>query len=138
VSAAMAEVFAVVGAVASIIQLADVALQLSKTLYATSSAIATASEDIKALSRDLEVFGQSLTLLSRLLEDGHDEANGKSRYSDAIYLLTSKIIEDCADIYTKIDRLMEKLKKNNLKNKLKWLYKEKRSITLRSYLITEY
>lgn len=120
----MAEALAVIGSVASILQLADTAFQLSKKLYSTSAALSTATEDIKSLSRDLEIFGQSLTLLSRLLEDGHSEG-GKSRYSDAIYLLTSKIIEDCADIYVKIDRLMEKLKKKSLKNKFKWLYKER-------------
>jgi hypothetical protein len=91
------------GAVASVAQLAATALSLSKTLYSLGAAIASASDDIQVLANDLKTFSQSLTLLSRLLEDS------KSWYSDDIYLLTAKIIRDCAELYVKIDKILVKL-----------------------------
>jgi hypothetical protein len=110
-----------VGAVASIVQLANTALSLSKTLYTLGEAIASASDDIQALADDLRTFSQSLTLLSRLLEDS------KSWYSDDVYLLTAKVIKDCAELYVKIDKILIKLSgngKSNWKMRVKFVYKE--------------
>lgn len=92
-----------IGAVASIIALAQTALALSTTIYSFCGALASASEDFQTLAEDLKVFSQSLTLLSRLLEDN------KSRYCDEIYLLTAKIIKDCVGLYEKIDAILVKL-----------------------------
>lgn len=111
----------VVATVASIGQLAQAALSLSKVLYAVGSAVASASDDIQALADDLKTFSQSLTLLSRLLEDS------KSWYSDDVYLLTAKIIKDCADLYAKIDKVLGKLTRNGKSNwrmRVKFVYKE--------------
>ncbi|KAH9215614.1 hypothetical protein DL95DRAFT_388550, partial [Leptodontidium sp. 2 PMI_412] len=99
-----------IGAVASICQLAHAALSLSKTLYSLGSAIGSASEDVQILAEDLKTFSQSLTLLSRLLEDS------KSWYSDDIYLLTAKIIKDCAELYVKIEKILAKLGGNGKSN----------------------
>ncbi|CZR50235.1 uncharacterized protein PAC_00107 [Phialocephala subalpina] len=110
-----------IGAVASIWQIAQAALSLSKTLYTLGAAVGSASEDIQLLADDLKTFSQSLTLLSRLLEDS------KSWYSDDIYLLTAKIIKDCADLYVKIDKILEKLGgngKRTWKVRMKFVYKE--------------
>jgi hypothetical protein len=81
-----------IGAVASVVQLANTALSLSKNLYSLGAAAASASEDIQVLAQDLKTFSQSLTMLSRLLEDS------KSWYSDDIYLLTARIIKDCTEL----------------------------------------
>jgi hypothetical protein len=105
-----------VGAVASILQLAQTALTLSTTLYGLGSALLSASEDLKSLADDLKTFSQSLTLLSRLLEDS------KSWYSDDIYLLTAKVIKDCADLYVKIDRILSNL---GSKGKASWMKRVK-------------
>lgn len=110
-----------IGAVASIAQLAQGALSLSKALYSLGSAVASASDDIQVLADDLKTFSQSLTLLSRLLEDS------KSWYSDDIYLLTAKIIKDCAELYVKIDKILVKLGgngKSTWKLRVKYVYKE--------------
>jgi hypothetical protein len=105
-----------VGAVASILQLAQTALTLSTTLYGLGSALLSASEDLKSLADDLKTFSQSLTLLCRLLEDS------KSWYSDDIYLLTAKVIKDCADLYVKIDRILSNL---GSKGKASWMKRVK-------------
>ena len=110
-----------IGAVASVAQLAQTAISLSKTLYSLGAALASASDDIRALADDLKTFAQSLTLLSRLLEDS------KSWYSDDVYLLTAKIIKDCAELYVKIDKILIKLGgngQNKWKTRLKFVYKE--------------
>ena len=110
-----------IGAVASIVQLAQGALSLSKTLYSLGAAVASANDDIQILADDLKTFSQSLTLLSRLLEDS------KSWYSDDIYLLTAKIIKDCAELYVKIDKILVNLSgngKSTWKLRLKYVYKE--------------
>jgi len=105
-----------VGAVASILQLAQTALTLSTTLYGLGSALLSASEDLKSLADDLKTFSQSLTLLSRLLEDS------KSWYSDDIYLLTAKVIKDCADLYVRIDGILSNL---GSKGKASWMKRVK-------------
>jgi len=110
-----------IGAVASVVQLASTALSLSKTLYSFGSSIGSAGEDVHTLAEDLKTFSQSLALLSRLLEDG------KSWYTDDIYLLTAKIIKDCAELYIKIDKILVKLGSNgksNWKMRVKFVYKE--------------
>jgi hypothetical protein len=105
-----------VGAVASIVALAQTALNLSTTLYGLGSSLLSASEDLKSLADDLKTFSQSLTLLSRLLEDS------KSWYSDDIYLLTAKVIKDCADLYVKIDGILLKI---GGKGKTSWMKRMK-------------
>ena len=110
-----------IGAVASVVQLAQTALSLSKSLYSLGAAIASASDDIQTLADDLKTFSQSLTLLSRLLEDS------KAWYSDDVYLLTAKIIKDCADLYIKIDKVLVKLAgtgKSNWKMRILFVCKE--------------
>ena len=110
-----------IGAVASVVQLAQTALSLSKALYSFGAAVASASDDIQSLADDLKTFSQSLTLLSRLLEDS------KSWYSDDIYLLTAKIIRDCAELYVKIDKFVGKLGsggKSSWKKRVKFVYQE--------------
>ncbi len=107
-----------VGAIASILTLAETALSLSKTLYSVCGAVASASEDIQNLAEDLNTFSQSLTLLSRLLEDS------KSWYSDDVYVLTAKIIKDCAELYANIDKILRKLGKGSWIRKFKFVIKE--------------
>jgi hypothetical protein len=110
-----------IGAVASVVQLANTALSLSKNLYSLGATAASASEDIQVLAQDLKTFSQSLTILSRLLEDS------KSWYSDGIYLLTARIIKDCAELYVKIDKILAKLGSNGNSTRrlrVKFVYKE--------------
>jgi len=110
-----------IGAVASIVQLAQLALSLSKAIYGIGNAIASASDDLRNLADDLSQFSQSLTVLSRMLEDS------KSCYTDEIYLMTAKIIKDCADLYVKVDNILKKLSRrgsNSLRTRFKFVAKE--------------
>ena len=54
--------------------------------------------------------------------------DSKSWYTDDIYLLTAKIIKDCAELYVKIDKILMKLGSNgksNWKMRVKFVYKER-------------
>lgn len=110
-----------IGAVASIITLAQTALTLSTTIYSVCGSFVSASQDLKDLADDLHVFSQSLTLLSRLLE------GNKVWYADEIYLLAAKIIKDCVALYEKIDAILVKLEgrgKARLMKKVKFVFRE--------------
>ena len=107
-----------IGAVASIAQLVQTALSLSITLYSFGSAIPSAPEDIKNLADDLKTFSQSLNHLSRILEDA------KSFYSDDVYSLTAKIIQDCAELYLKIDNVLKKHGRGKWARSAKFIVKD--------------
>jgi len=116
----------IVGAVASITQLASTIYSISKTLYEVSDALSNAPSDIKDLARDLEIFSEELRLFSclRVFESKNN------RYSDQVYKLTAKIIGDCATICVKIDRILRKLRSGSVWARVKWLYKEKEIMKL--------
>lgn len=121
-----------IGAVASIIQLAQTAISLSKALYSLGSAISSATEDLHSLADDLGTFSTTLTILSRQLEDS------KSHYSDEVYLLTSKIIKDCAKLYDKIEKVLVKLGskgKTGWKLRVKFVYKEAQILKMKKRLV---
>jgi hypothetical protein len=109
------EPISAIGAVASVLQLAQAAVSLSTTLYSVGSAIKSASEDLRNLADDLETFSQSLRLLHRLLDDG------KAWYSDDVFLLTAKIIKDCAELYAKINNILSKLGKRSIMTSIKFV-----------------
>ncbi|TAQ89219.1 hypothetical protein B7494_g2452 [Chlorociboria aeruginascens] len=85
-----------IGAVASIDQLSNAASSLLKHIYGLDQAVAFTAEDLQALASALASFAPCLNLLSNRLKDS------KSRYTDGIYLLTAKIIKDCAGLYDNI------------------------------------
>lgn len=114
----------IVGAVASIAQLAATVYGISKTLYEVSDALSNAPSDIQDLARDLETFSQELNLLYKLL------GNKNSRYSDEVHRLMAKIIGDCAMICVKIDTILRKLRTGSVMARIKWVFKEKEIVKL--------
>ncbi|CAG8973844.1 hypothetical protein HYALB_00005589 [Hymenoscyphus albidus] len=106
------------GAVASIVQLASVALSLSKSLYSLTSAISSAPEDTITLCSDLESFSDSLMVFSRLLKEG------ECFYSDDIYLCAAKIMRGASNLYVKIQKLTGKLGKGGWRTRVRWGFKE--------------
>jgi hypothetical protein len=120
-----------IGAVASIIQLAQAAFSLSKALYSLGSAVSSGTEDLHSLADDLDTFSKTLMILSRQLE------GSKSRYTDEVYLLTGKIIKDCANLYDKIEKVLVKLGskgKTGWKLRIKFVYKEAQILEMKKRL----
>jgi len=111
----------IIGTAASVVSLAQAAIDLSKALYKFQSTMTSASEDVKELADDLGLYSQSLTTLSRLLE------NGKSWYSDDVYNVTAELIKRSTTLYAKIDKILVKFGtsgKMSWKLKAKFAYKE--------------
>ncbi|TVY17475.1 hypothetical protein LARI1_G004822 [Lachnellula arida] len=114
----------VLGAVASVAQLAGVVYAISKQLYEVADALSTAPSDIKDLAHDLEIFHEELVLHAQLVTDEN------ARYSNQIIQLTTKIIGRCAEICIKIDQILKRLRSGSIWAKIKWIYKEKEIVKL--------
>jgi hypothetical protein len=109
----------VIGAIASVVQLAQVVYEISKSLYEVRNALANASSDILYLAHDLEIFSEKLQLHASLVNAANHQ------YSDQVNRLIAKIIGRCATICRKINRILKKLRTGGVWAKVKWLYKEK-------------
>lgn len=91
----------IVGAIASVTQLAGAVYSISIQLYDVANALSNAPGDIKDLAHDLEIFSEELLLHSKLVN-----ANNH-RYCNQVNRLTATIIGRCAIICEKIDKLEE-------------------------------
>lgn len=96
------------GAVASILQVADVGLRLSTTLFTFAETVASADKTVSAVSKDVSLTSSVLRELGKILDKGHcDEA-----YSDDAIDSAVAIVRECSDVFAEIDRmLIEKLPK---------------------------
>lgn len=96
------------GAVASILQVADVGLRLSATLFTFAETVASADKTVSAVSKDVSLTSSVLRELAKVLDKGHrDEA-----YSDDAIDSAVAIVKECSDVFVEIDRiLIEKLPK---------------------------
>jgi hypothetical protein len=88
----------VVGAIASVVQLASVVYEIFKSLYEVGNALANASSDILDLAHDLEIISEELYLHATLVNAANHP------YSDQVNRLRAKIIGHCA---TNAERLTE-------------------------------
>ncbi|KAE9371464.1 hypothetical protein N431DRAFT_24725 [Stipitochalara longipes BDJ] len=109
----------VVGSVASVVHLAQVVYEISKSLYEIGNALATTPSDILDLAHDLELFSEEVHLHTTVV------ITANHRYSDQVNRLTAKTIGRCATICKKIDRILKKLRTGGIYAKIRWLYKEK-------------
>ncbi len=106
----------IIGTAASVVSLAQAAIDLSKALYKFQSTMASASEDVKELADELSLYSQSLTILSRLLDAG------KSWYSDDVYNATADLIKRSTALYAKIDKIVAKFGNSG---KMRWKIRAK-------------
>jgi hypothetical protein len=114
----------VVGAIASVVQLAEVVISISKQLYEVANALSNAPSDIKDLAHDLEMFHDDLILYADLVNARN------TSYSKHFSRFTAKIIGRCAEICVKIDKILKKLRSGSFWAKVKWIYKEKEIVKL--------
>jgi hypothetical protein len=118
----------VVGAIASVVQLAEVVISISKQLYEVANALSNAPSDIKDLAHDLEMFHDDLILYADLVHARN------TSYSKHFSRFTAKIIGRCAEICVKIDKILKKLRSGSFWAKVKWIYKEKEIVKLQAKL----
>ena len=108
-----------VGSIASVLQLAQIVFEISKSLHEVGNALANTSSDVRDLAYDLELFSEELHLHATLVSAANH------RYSQQVNRLTAKIIGRCATICGKIDRILKKLRTGGITAKIRWPYKEK-------------
>src|SRR5438034_1708278 len=90
----------VIGAIASIVQLAGTAAQLSRKLYEICDTFGSAAEELRLLSLELSFFGEALGQLSVLLRED------QSLYTNSVYFTIAMTIESCGDAYSQIDTII--------------------------------
>lgn len=133
----MAEVFAALGVVASVAQLADYGFKLSLKLYTFSSAVSTASTSIRTLSSDVSLTSTVLQELCHIIrsDDSHVVSNSAIE-------ATSQTVKSCLEVFAELEDVLDKSlgrmeegrKGKAALEKLKWPFKQPRMELLRSNL----
>jgi hypothetical protein len=86
----MAEALAVIGAIASISQLAEYGFKLSVKLFAFSETVATADRSVKSLSNEISLTSTVLRELSELLRS--ENRHGPNHASPGAIEATEKTV----------------------------------------------
>ena len=96
------------GAVASIIQVADAGLRLSTTLFTFAETVASADKAVSAISKDVSLTSSVLIELANILKIN----NGPRAYSSTAVDSAIAVVRECSDVFQEIDNiLIEKLPK---------------------------
>lgn len=141
----MAEAFAVIGIVASIVQL-DFGAKLSVKLFAFSQTAASADESVKSLSNDVSLTSTVLRELSSIID-----ADKSKVISPAAIQATQQTVAECLNVFEQFEQALDKclggsdITKHGKKTaedrklmgkveKLKWPFKQPKMDLLRSNL----
>lgn len=135
------EAIAIVGSVASIVQLIDTAAKLSIHLYSFGSTLSEAEEEINAIALEISLFANTLSQLRILLE------KESTQYSPAVLKNTQNTIHSCQDLFGQYEVLLKHLTDPNdddigmpkavilsKMGRIKWAFKQKRVEVLRRRL----
>ena len=97
-----------IGAVASIIQVADVGLRLSTTLFTFAETVASADKAVSAISKDVSLTSSVLMELANILRAD----NGPRAYSNSAVDSAIAVVDECSNVFQEVDSiLIEKLPK---------------------------
>ena len=132
------------GAIASIIQIADVGLKLSIKLYDFAGTVASADKAIASISRDVKLTSTVLKDLGETLEKDKDSCI----VNENAVQTASGIVEECLEVFREMDNIFLKrtplLRQNDEGNqaprgkkmmeRLWWPYIQSKVLLLRSNL----
>ena len=131
------------GAVATILQIADVGLRLSTTLFTFAETVASADKAVSSISKDVSLTSSVLRELADILR----QDKGPQAYSNSAVDSAVGVVRECSDVFQEVeDILIEKLPKlsSRCKDKksrttaawerLKWPYLQPKINILRSNL----
>jgi hypothetical protein len=93
-----------IGAVASVIQIAQLGAKISITLYSIADTTKSANKDVKRIAKDIALFSSVLKDLGNALERG--QRAGQLR-GDA-YNTASMIVEECEEVFREIETILKK------------------------------
>ena len=93
-----------VGAIASVLQIADVGLKLSARLYDFAGTVSSADKSIAAISRDVKLTSTVLQDLEETLEK--DKAS--QVVNENAVQTASGIVKDCLEVFQQVDNMILK------------------------------
>lgn len=138
---AMAEALAAIGAIASIVQLADFGFKLSVKLFAFGEAVANADRSVKSLANEISLTATVLRELSKVIKSNENHVSPRAVEA------TEKTIKECFDVFEELSKALEKSvgdvssskdrsekKKITKIERIKWSFFQPRMDLLRSNL----
>ena len=105
-----------IGAVAAIIQVAEVGLRLSTTLFSFAETVAKADKAVNTISKDISLTSAVLKELADILKkDGGPRAYSATAVDSAV-----AVVHECAEVFKEIEGIfVEKLPKLSSRGKFK-------------------
>jgi len=130
-----------IGAVASVLQIAQFGAQLSLTLYNVAQTIKSANQDVKRIAKEIALFAQVLKDLGLALERGQ----GSKLYRGDAYETSRMIVEECEGVFKEIEEILFKKTTNESRSfatsnsipkaeRFLWIFRKSRVQLLRSNL----
>lgn len=105
-----------IGAIAAIVQVADVGVRLSTTLFTFVETVANADRVVTAISKDVSLTCAVLRELANILE----KDNGPQQYSTTAVDSAVAVVNECSDAFKETEKLLiEKFPKLSLRCKNK-------------------
>ena len=112
----MSPTMAEIGAVAAIIQVAEVGLRLSTTLFTFAETVAKADKAVNAISKDVSQTSSVLTELADILK----KDNGPRAYSSKAVDSAIAIVKECSETFLEFENLLiEKVPNLSSRNRTK-------------------
>ncbi len=99
-----------VGLVASVIQVAEVGLKLSKTLYEYVESVSSADRRIKDIAKEIELTSFVITELGGVFNDGETS----KLISENAVKTANETMKECSTIFTEIEATLKKSRKIRL------------------------
>src|SRR4051812_24071593 len=98
----MAEAIAVVGIIASLVQLADYGFELSVKLFSYSKAVSCAYRKIESLSNEVSATSTVLKVLGDILRE--DEANYINKTAVEV---TQGLVKECFVVFKSLAKILD-------------------------------
>ncbi|KAJ6279685.1 hypothetical protein J3E71DRAFT_354567 [Bipolaris maydis] len=98
-----------IGAVASILQVAQIGTQLSIGLFQIADAIASANQETNYIAKDIALFCQVLKDLAKAIEFGQKAQLFRQDAFDT----SIKIVDECKRVFTEIEDILKKATKSD-------------------------
>ncbi|MCJ1261043.1 hypothetical protein MMC22_000907 [Lobaria immixta] len=93
-----------VGAVVSIVQVAQIGAQLSLKLYKIAEAVGSANKDVQYVAKDIALFSSVLKDLGNTLSRGQESR----LYREDAYQTSRQIVKECESVFKEIQEILKK------------------------------
>ena len=126
-----------IGAIASILQIAQAGVKLSISLYTLAEAIGSANKDVGQVAKDIALFSSVLKDLGKTLDRGRKSKS----YREEAYETSQAIVKECESIFGEISDVFKEANVDakgpatlSRMKKAKWVFRKSRVQVLRGNL----